>query len=107
MKKAYRLVYYVPIEDSEKVKKAIFAVGAGKIGNYDCCCFELKGTGQFRPLKGSAPAIGEYNKIEKVSEIKVELICQLEIIKDVIRVLKDAHPYEEVAFQFWEVAIDI
>lgn len=98
-----KLEIYVPVTHAEELKTALFAVGAGKIGNYDCCCWQTSGTGQFRPLAGSNAFIGELDKIEKVEEIKLELICPEDKITEIIAALKKAHPYETPAFQYWTV----
>lgn len=104
-KKIYKIEFYVPETHLEKVKTAIFAAGAGKIGNYDYCCWEIRGEGQFRPCKGSKPFIGKKDKIEKIPEYKVELVCDSKYIGSVIKVLKKSHPYETPAYQCWEVKI--
>lgn len=90
--------FYVPVKDAEKVKEAMFAAGAGRIGNYDYCSFEMKGTGQFRPLPGSHPTIGSECKLESVEELKVDMVCEDEVIRDVIQALKKSHPYETPAY---------
>jgi len=95
----YKLSYFVPTEAKEKTKEALFNVGAGKFRNYDCCSFESEGMGQFRPLDGANPYIGEHNKMEYVKEYKVEMICDDALIKKAVEVLKEAHPYEEVAYE--------
>jgi hypothetical protein len=95
----YKLSYFVPKEAKERTKEALFNVGAGKFRNYDCCSFESEGIGQFRPLDGANPYIGEHNKIEYVKEYKVEMICEDALIKRAVEVLKEAHPYEEVAYE--------
>ncbi len=59
----FKLSFFVQLIDCESVKGALFKLGAGKIGNYDSCCWQTKGQGQFRPLKGSSPAIGEKDTI--------------------------------------------
>lgn len=94
-----KMVYYVPVKESEKVKQALFKIGVGKIGNYDCCSFESRGIGQFRPLEGANPTLGGHNKIEKVDELKVEMVLKDELLKEAVRTLKEVHPYEEVAYQ--------
>ena len=98
-----KLEVYVPATHVEELKTALFSAGAGKIGNYDCCCWQTSGTGQFRPLEGSNAFIGELDKIEKVEEIKLELICPGDKITEIIAALKKAHPYETPAFQYWAV----
>ena len=98
-----KLEFYVPVEDAETVKSALFAVGAGKIGNYDCCSWETPGNGQFRPGDGSNPFTGEINALKKTVEIKVEMVCDNKIIDKVVDALKNAHPYEMPAYSYWPV----
>lgn len=90
--------FYVPVEEAEKVKEAMFQAGGGKIGNYDRCSFDLSGLGQFRPLAGSNPTLGKHGSVERVSELKVEMVCEANFIKDVIEAMKAAHPYETPAY---------
>ena len=92
------LIFYVPLTHAEKVKKAVFEAGAGRIGDYDQCSWEIQGHGQFRPLKGASPYIGQVNALEKVEELKVELVCQEHLLASVIQALKSAHPYETPAY---------
>ena len=94
-----KLCFYVPESHLEAVKQAVFAAGAGKIGNYDSCCWQSLGLGQFRPLQGSAPFLGQQGEVEVVAEYKVELVCENALIKPVLRAMKQAHPYEEPAYQ--------
>ncbi len=101
-----KLEFYVPTNQAEEVKFAVFEAGAGKLGNYDNCCWQTVGNGQFRPLPGSNPSIGTHAKVEEVEEMKVELICPANVIKEVIAALKKAHPYETPAYQYWPVSID-
>lgn len=93
-----KLNFFVPESHLEVVKAALFAAGAGKIGDYDSCCWQTLGTGQFRGLEGSDPFLGEKGGIESFPEYKVELVCEDELIRDVVAALKAAHPYEEPAF---------
>ena len=97
------LVFYVPEPAAEAVKAAVFAAGGGRIGNYDCCCWQTAGTGQFRPLAGSNPAIGRRGAVETVPELKVELVVAEERLPAVIAALRQAHPYETPAFFHWPV----
>ncbi len=94
----YQIVFYVPADNLESVKTALFASGAGRIGSYDQCAWQTKGTGQFRPLSGSDPHIGEMNMKEKVEEFKVEMVCEDNFLDEVIFALKKAHPYEVPAY---------
>ncbi len=95
----------MPESHLKKVKDAIFKAGAGVIGNYSCCCWQTKGTGQFRPLEGSHPFLGEKGQIETVLEYKVELVCAIELIDEVVAALKQSHPYETPAYQYWKTHI--
>ena len=94
----YKICFYVPENSVEIVKLALFSAGAGRIGNYDSCCWQVLGTGQFRPLENSNPAIGQHGQIETVSEYRVEMVCENEIIKQVVEALRQSHPYEEPAY---------
>ena len=80
------------------VKTAMFEAGAGRVGNYDCCAWQTRGEGQFRPLDGSTPFLGNQGQIETVIEHKLELVCEEQCLEAVIAALKRAHPYEEVAY---------
>jgi len=100
----YKLCVYIPLSHVEQVKKAIFDAGGGKIGNYDNCCWQTHGQGQFRPLANSKPYIGETGEIETVEEVKVELVVDDAVIKQVVSSLKQAHPYEEPAYDAWLLA---
>lgn len=93
-----KLSFYVPESHLDSVKAAIFAVGAGRIGNYDSCCWQTLGQGQFRALEGSAPYLGQQGRVESVEEYRVELVCEDSLIKAVVTALKAAHPYEEPAY---------
>ncbi|KAK6505456.1 hypothetical protein TWF481_007357 [Arthrobotrys musiformis] len=98
----YKLVYFVPPEDLEKTKAAIFAAGAGRYpgsGNYTECAWVSLGTGQFRPGDAANPHIGQVGKVEKVEEARVEtLVIGEELTRKVVEALKSAHPYEEPAY---------
>lgn len=99
----YKICFFVPKDQKEKVKTAMFLAGAGKIGNYDSCAFEVVGVGQFRALSGSKPFIGEQNILEKVEEYKVEMFCEAKLIKEVIDALKKNHPYETPAYEVFKM----
>lgn len=99
----YKLAFFVPVDDAESVKEAVFETGAGRIGNYEACCFQTQGLGQFRPLEGAHPHIGEVGVLEYVEELKVELVCKDACIHAAIAALKLAHPYEEVAYDVWQL----
>ncbi len=76
----------------------MFEAGAGRVGNYDCCAWQTRGEGQFRPLNGSSPFLGNQGQIETVIEHKLEMVCEGQCLEAVIAALKRAHPYEEVAY---------
>lgn len=99
----YRLNFYVPEKNIEEVKEALFAAGAGKIGNYEKCCWQVPGEGQFLPLHESCPTIGQRGKLEKLQEYKVEMVIEDHLIKQVIEALIKSHPYEEPAYDFVKV----
>lgn len=99
----YKLEIYVPTDHADAVKRAVAGAGAGKLGNYDSCIWETAGRGQFRPLVGSAPYLGSEGKLETVAETKLEMIVELARLSAVIAALREAHPYETPAFQYWPV----
>jgi hypothetical protein len=80
------------------VKQALFEAGAGLIGNYDYCCWQVLGEGQFRPLDGASPALGEHGRVENVAEYRVEMVVTEALLKPVLHALKQAHPYEQPAY---------
>ena len=99
----YKLTVFIPEEALEKVKAALFAAGAGTIGNYEQCCWQAKGEGQFMPMAGSNPHLGSQDKLEKVAEWRVEMVVKTSMIAEVIKALKQAHPYETPAYDVLEV----
>jgi hypothetical protein len=100
----YKLVFYVPESHLEVTKAAVFDAGAGTIGNYDRCCWQVLGQGQFRSLSGSRPYLGQLDELESVAEYRVELVCRDECIAQAIVELKRVHPYEEPAYDVWSLA---
>jgi hypothetical protein len=102
----YKLCFYVPASYLEAVKEAVFATGAGRIGDYDSCCWQVAGQGQFRPLAGSRPFIGSQGAIEQVEEYRVELVCADQVVHAAVAALYDAHPYEEPAWDLVALAND-
>ncbi|HCD4662850.1 TPA: NGG1p interacting factor NIF3, partial [Acinetobacter nosocomialis] len=87
----------------ESTKESIFAAGAGGIGNYEQCAWQVKGIGQFKPVKGADPYIGELGELEQVDEWRVETIVLEEKANAVAKALKASHPYEEPAFEFIQI----
>ena len=103
----YTLCFYVPEEALEAVKAAVFAAGGGRIGNYDRCCWQVSGQGQFRPLAGSRPTLGRQDELERVCEYRVEMVCAADCIGAAVRALKDAHPYEEPAWHVLQMVTEL
>ncbi|MCL6415875.1 YqfO family protein [Aestuariirhabdus sp. Z084] len=99
----YKLAVFVPPSHLESLKEALFAAGAGRIGNYGRCAWQTLGEGQFMALEGADPFIGDVGELERVSEYKVEMVCTDELIRTVVKVLKQAHPYETPAYEVWRI----
>ena len=87
----------VPIKNLEEVRNAICETGAGIIGNYTYCSMSTKCIGTFKPNDSANPYIGENNKLEFVEEEKLEVVCDVNNVKQVISKLREVHPYEEPA----------
>ena len=87
----------IPIESVENVRKEIFKTKAEVIGNYTCCTSSVKCVGTFKPNENSNPYIGKKNKIEYVDEEKLEFVCNVEDVKEVVKTIRQVHPYEEPA----------
>ncbi|UMY62648.1 NGG1p interacting factor NIF3 [Pseudomonas sp. LS.1a] len=100
----YKLAFFVPASHVEVVKAAVFAAGGGRIGDYDHCAWQTLGQGQFRPLDGSQPFLGQAGQVEVVEEWKVELVVADELIVQVVAALKQSHPYETPAYEVWRLA---
>lgn len=93
-----KLVTFIPKADTEKVLQALYAAGAGQIGEYKNCSFQTEGTGTFMPVGNANPHIGEVNKQERVNEDRAEVIFPTYMEGQIVAALKSAHPYEEVAY---------
>ncbi|WP_028610390.1 Nif3-like dinuclear metal center hexameric protein [Paenibacillus harenae] len=101
--KLYKLVVYVPENHHEQVLAAIWRAGAGQIGNYSNCSFNIKGTGTFVPGSGTEPYIGVPGKLEKADEIRIETVVPYSIHRKTVQAMLKAHPYEEVAYDLYPV----
>jgi len=99
----YKLVTHVPLSHSDKVREAIANEGAGNFPNYSFCSFTTKGIGRFKGNENSNPAIGEKGKLTEVEEEKIEVILEECKIKNVIKAIKDVHPYEEIPIEIYEL----
>jgi len=93
-----KMVFFVPTADTKNVLAKIHLAGAGQIGNYSECSFKVSGTGSFKPNDSAKPTIGEKNKLEHVTEDRVEVIYPSHLSKNIVEALKSHHPYEEVAY---------
>lgn len=93
------LVFYVPRDDADAVLGAVFAAGAGVVGEYEQCAFCVDGVGQFRPRAGAAPAIGEVGELTRVDERRCEVPFDRSLREAVVAALVAAHPYEEPVYQ--------
>lgn len=93
-----KLVTFVPIAKAQEVRKALFEAGAGNIGNYDECSFNSEGYGTFRGNSDAKPYVGEQHKPHREQELRIEVILPYFLIKNVIKALLIAHPYEEPAY---------
>ncbi|MFP3369909.1 NGG1p interacting factor NIF3 [Pseudomonas sp. SIMBA_068] len=100
----YKLAFFVPASHVEVVKAAVFAAGGGRIGDYDHCAWQTLGQGQFRPLDGSQPYLGQTGQVEVVEEWKVELVVADDLIAQVVAALRQSHPYETPAYEVWRLA---
>lgn len=94
----YKLTVFIPDSHLETVKTALFDAGAGQIGNYSHCCWQVLGQGQFIPLEGNHAFIGETGKLEIVAEWRVEMVVTDDKIHSVINALHKYHPYETPAY---------
>ena len=92
-----KIIVTIPVENTDEVRKAICNEGAGVIGNYTHCSMSTKCIGTFKPTDKANPYIGEINNLEFVEEEKLEVICDVSLVKNVISKLREVHPYEEPA----------
>lgn len=95
-------IVFVPEEYSERVRDAMFAAGAGAVGDYSECSWTVRGRGQFRPEPGAEPAIGTIGAVEHVTEDRIEMVADASSRQAVLDALRRAHPYEEPAFDVLE-----
>ena len=98
-----KLVVFCPVGYADKVREAVFAAGAGKIGNYDSCSYNGKGTGSFRGSEDTSPFVGEKGKLHFEEEIRIETIFPIYLEREIISALIEAHPYEEVAYDIYSL----
>lgn len=99
-----KLVFFVPPSHLEQVKDALFEVGAGRYSNYDRCCWQVLGAGQFRPNELAKPHLGAPNITELLAEYRVEMLCGEADLDQLLGALKQVHPYEEPAYEVFELS---
>jgi hypothetical protein len=98
-----KLVVFVPLEALDTVRDALFSAGAGRIGEYKRCSWYTEGTGTFLAGEGATPAVGERGQEERVPELRLETVYPLDRQNEVVAALRSAHPYEEPAFDLYEL----
>ena len=98
-----KLIVFAPKENEEKLSEALFAAGAGKIGNYSECSFTTTGIGTFKPGENTDPFIGSKGVKNIDEEVKIEVIFPGWLQNNIIKVMKDNHPYEEVAYDIYNL----
>lgn len=98
-----KIAVFVPATYGEAVRRAMCDAGAGQIGNYTCCTFAAPGESTFLPMEGSNPFLGEQGKLERVAEVRLEALVPASQAAKVIAAMKAAHPYEEVAYDVYDV----
>ena len=96
-----KLVVFVPADALDEVRDAVFAAGAGRIGDYERCSWYTGGTGTFFGGETTSPTVGERGQEERLPELRLETVYPVEREADVVRALREAHPYEEPAFDLY------
>jgi hypothetical protein len=99
--RTHKLVWFVPEDALDATRDAVFAAGAGRIGAYERCSWYTAGKGTFLPGEGADPAIGEPGKEQRTPELRVETVVPAERAAEIVAALREAHPYEEVAFELY------
>lgn len=92
-----KIIVTIPVENVNEVRNAICEAGAGVIGNYTNCSMSTKCIGTFKPNDDANPYIGKNNNLEFVEEEKLEVVCDVKLVKNIITKLREVHPYEEPA----------
>lgn len=103
MSKFVKIIVFVPVKHTDKIRKVLGDNGAGKLGDYSYASFSSRGKGRFKPEKGADPAIGEVGKFEEVEEEKIEVVAPAEKYLDIVEKVKKAHPYEEPAIEVYDL----
>jgi hypothetical protein len=96
-----KLVWFVPEGALDVTRDAVFEAGGGRIGDYERCCWYTAGTGTFLGGEGTSPALGERGREEHVAELRVETVVSADLLEGVVAALRNAHPYEEPAYDVY------
>ena len=99
-----KLVVFVPREALASVREALFAAGAGRIGDYERCSWYTEGTGTFLGGEGSSPSVGQPGREQRLSELRLETVYPEEREAEIVAALRASHPYEEPAFDLYKLA---
>ncbi len=100
----YKLTTYVPVKEAENVRAALFDIGAGNIGNYDHCSFNISGEGTFKGNNESNPHVGQKGKLHTENEIQLNITFEKHLKSKILQTLFTNHPYEEVAYEITKLA---
>jgi hypothetical protein len=101
--KLYKIVTFVPLSHTDKVRDAIGKAGAGVLGEYDFCSFSVRGTGRFKGTEKSKPFLGKPGNLESVDEERIEFTCGEDRLDDVVKAIKSVHPYEEIPIDVYSL----
>ena len=101
-----KLNFTVPVAQAEKVKEGLSAAGAGSLGDYTNCFFEVAGIGQFMPTNAASPHIGQENVVEHVEELKIDCVFHKSQTEKIVQKLIEIHPYEEVAYDTYDFPVE-
>ncbi len=101
--KNVKIVVFVPVTHTDIVREAMGKAGAGKIGNYSYCTFSSRGIGRFKPEDGANPHVGKVGSFEEVVEERIKTVCERSKLDEVIKAIKEVHPYDEVALDVYSL----
>lgn len=96
-----KIVVFVPESHADILREAMGKAGAGQVGKYSFCSFSIKGIGRFKPEEGASPFVGSVGRMEEVREERIEVVCEREILQDVLKAIREVHPYEEPATEVY------
>ena len=99
----YKIVVFVPNDDADRVRDAMFKAGGGSIGHYSDCSYNLAGVGTFKGGEDTNPAIGEPGQFETVEEVRIEMVCDRYFLPFTLKACREAHPYEEPAIDVFQL----